>query len=264
MKSNESGVDATLDAIARGDEREPESPAAPQWSRRLLSGLGGASILAGALFCLVQQGGAQGNGNGNGAVSMLEARVTALEARMAAVESVNATQSAEIAALQAQTQFLSVSNGEMFVTGTNLHIVNGFGATSQVNGKGNLIVGYNQPRNDGTDDRSGSHNLIAGDFNNYSSFGGLVAGFNNNVTGIYSSVSGGNGNTASGSSSSISGGRFNTASFHWCSVSGGESNTASQLGSSVSGGFGLTQTASYGWSGGSAFAFDVLGNFRSP
>ena len=262
MNSDEVGVDARLDAIERDDERRPRSPAAPQWSRRLLRGLGATSILAGALFCLVRLGGAQSNGNG--IFSTLEARVTALEARMAAVENVNATQSAQIAALQAQTQFLSVANGEMFVTGTNLHIVNGFGATSQVNGMGNLIVGYNQPRNDGTDDRTGSHNLIAGDFNNYSSFGGLVAGFNNNITGIYSSVSGGNGNTASGSSSSVSGGRLNAASFHWCSVSGGENNTASQLGSSVSGGYGLTQTAGYGWSGGSAFALDVQGNFRSP
>ena len=262
MNSDEVGVDARLETIERNEERSPDAPAVPQWSRRLLSGLAASGVVAGALFCLVPQSGAQGNGNG--VFSALEARVSALEARMTAVESVNATQSAQIAALQAQTQFLSVANGEMFVTGTNLHIVNGFGATSQVNGKGNLIVGYNQLRNDGTDDRSGSHNLIVGDFNNYSSFGGLIAGFNNNITGVYSTVSGGNGNTASGSSSSVSGGKLNTASFHWCSVSGGESNTASQLGSSISGGYGLTQSASYGWSGGSAYSNDVLGNFRSP
>jgi hypothetical protein len=262
MNSDEARADARLDTIEQ-DVRIPAPDAAVQRHRRFPGSLRTTCIVAAAPLCLVLQAGAQ-TGGGQGGVNALEVRLSALEARVAALESVNASQSAEIAALKAKTQYVSVAGGEMFITGTNLHVVNGFGATSQVNGMGNLIVGYNQLRNDGSDDRTGSHNLIAGDFNNYSSFGGFVAGFNNNITGIYSSVSGGNGNTASGSSSAVSGGRLNTASFHWASVSGGEGNTASQLGSSISGGFGLTQSASFGWSGGSAFSVDVLGNFRSP
>jgi hypothetical protein len=260
MNSDEACAAARLEAIERNAKEILAPRAAAQW-RRLLNGLRTIGIMAGVPLCLSLQAGAQSSGQG---VNALESRLAALEARVAALESANAAQSAEIAALQAKTQHISVAGGELFITGTNLHVVNGFGATSQVNGKGNLIVGYNQLRNDGSDDRTGSHNIVAGDFNNYSSFGGFVAGFGNNISGVYASVSGGNGNTASGSSSSVSGGRFNTASFHWGSVSGGEGNTASQLGSSISGGFGLTQAASYGWSGGSAFGFDVQGNFRSP
>ena len=260
MSPCDAGIDARLRAIEEHDEKKSALRATTQLRRRLLSGLRTLSLVAGVPLCLIPAH-AQSSGQG---VNALEARLAALEARVAALESVNAAQSAQIAALEAKTQYVSVAGGEMFITGTNLNIVNGFGATSQVNGKGNLVVGYNQLRNDGSDVRTGSHNIIAGDFNNHSSFGGFVVGFANDISGIYSSVSGGNGNTASGSSSSVSGGRFNTASFHWASVSGGEGNTASQLGSSISGGFGLTQSGGYGWSAGSAFAFDVLGNFRSP
>ena len=43
------------------------------------------------------------------------------------------------------------------------------------NGLGNLVIGYNELRGAG-DDRSGSHNLVIGSRNNYSSHGGLVGG----------------------------------------------------------------------------------------
>jgi hypothetical protein len=57
MNSNQAGFNARFDAIERNNEEKPESLAAPQWSRRLLGGLGVTSILAGALLCLAQQGG---------------------------------------------------------------------------------------------------------------------------------------------------------------------------------------------------------------
>ena len=41
-----------------------------------------------------------------------------------------------------------------------------------VNGLGNVVIGYNELRGAG-DDRSGSHNLVFGSRNNYSSYGGL-------------------------------------------------------------------------------------------
>lgn len=257
---------AKPEAIEQDHARIPAVRAAAVRRRRFPGSLRAAAILAGALLCEVPQAAAQGGGPGGGpgGVNALEARVAALEARMAAAESVNAAQSAQIAALEAKTQHVSVAGGEMFITGTNLHVVNGLGETGQVNGKGNLIVGYNQLKNDGSDDRTGSHNIVAGDWNDYSSFGGLVTGFNNDISGIYASITGGNGNSASGSSSHVSGGRFNTASFHWACVGGGESNTASQIGSSVSGGYNITQAGGYGWSAGSSYGNDVLGNFRSP
>jgi hypothetical protein len=95
--------------------------------------------------------------------------------------------------------------------GINVQIVNGTGTTDGVvDGAGNLIVGYNELRGAG-DDRSGSHNLVVGKEHNFSSFGGLVAGSTNTLSGNYSSVSGGLFNTAYGSESSVSGGAFRSA-----------------------------------------------------
>ena len=119
----------------------------------------------------------------------------------------------------------------------NVQIVNGEGATEAFNGLGNLIVGYNELR-PSDNDRTGSHMIVAGDENNYSSFGGIVAGQLNATSGVYASVTGGLENTANGEFSSVSGGRNNTASGDFgSSVSGGRRNTASGWSSSVSGGW---------------------------
>jgi hypothetical protein len=116
---------------------------------------------------------------------------------------------------------------EVVITGANLRIVNGLGATDTTNGVGNLIVGYNELRAGGApNDRSGSHNVIVGRFDNFSSFGGLVVGEINEISGQFASVSGGNQNTASGEDSVVSGGRRNSASGLVSSVSGGLNRTA--------------------------------------
>jgi hypothetical protein len=141
----------------------------------------------------------------------------------------------------------SLSNGvgmasELTVTGVNVHIVNGLNNTETKNGRGNLIIGYNATGNDhgNGDVRTGSHNLILGGQNNYSSYGGFVAGYDNVISNRYASVSGGYYNRASGNQASISGGQSNTASGNQASVSGGVGNIASGALSSVSGGDGNT------------------------
>ncbi len=149
-------------------------------------------------------------------------------------------------ALENKTQFVAVSGGEMYVKGTNLHIdnglpdpgtdVNGAPIPPTLNGEGNLIIGFNESRVFSPDIRTGSHNLIIGAQNNYSSFGGLVAGRFNSISGQFASISGGVSNTASGSFASVSGGQSNRAIGLISSVSGGFSNSASVLVSSVSGG----------------------------
>ena len=122
-------------------------------------------------------------------------------------------------------------------SGVNVQIVDGSGGTAgTVNSLGNLIVGYNETRNDGTDDRTGSHNIVVGSRHNYSSYGGLVAGYQNNVLGIYATVSGGQNNTASGDQASVSGGARNTASGWHANVAGGRYNEASGDFSFVGGG----------------------------
>ena len=157
---------------------------------------------------------------------------------------------------------------DVYVVGANLHIENGQGSTDTANGLGNLIVGYNELGSRTAADRTGSHNFVVGFGHGYTSYGGLIAGRQNYVSGQYSSVSGGHGNTASGRRSSVSGGSWNTASGpfssvsggHWntasgyySSVSGGDENTASGPFSSVSGGWRRKADARYDWAAGSLY-----------
>jgi hypothetical protein len=121
-------------------------------------------------------------------------------------------------------------------SGVNVQIVNGEGNTQSANGEGNLVIGYDE-NNDGKHEQTGSHNLILGVEQTYTSFGGIVDGFGNTIKGEFASVTGGESNTASGPSASVSGGIFNTASGYKSSVSGGKANIAgSGEGNSVSGG----------------------------
>src|SRR5262245_53382740 len=103
----------------------------------------------------------------------------------------------------AAMDFDAVAN-EVVITGANLRIVNGLGSTETTNGLGNLIVGYNESTPIRPDSRSGSHNVVVGEGNNFSSFGGLVVGLGNEISGTFASVTGGTVNTASGGGSSVS------------------------------------------------------------
>lgn len=122
-------------------------------------------------------------------------------------------------------------------SGVNVHIVNGIGTTSpNVNGLGNLIVGYNEMRYDGSDNRSGSHNIVVGELNNFSSYGGFISGYENTISNRYATVNGGTRNIAAGDYSNVSGGLSNKASGNYSSVTGGRGNSANGQFSSVSGG----------------------------
>jgi hypothetical protein len=156
---------------------------------------------------------------------------------------------------------------EVVITGANLRLVNSLRATATTNGLGNLLVGYNEPR-EGENVHTGSHNVVVGQGHNFSSFGGLVVGRQNEISGAFAVVSGGFDNTASGASAAVSGGIFNrargvnaavsggfdnTASANATSVCGGQGNTASGESAAVSGGYGNTaSSASAAISGGEA------------
>ena len=107
--------------------------------------------------------------------------------------------------------FVTVNNDEMdglagphiIFEGANVHVRSGSGATDDsgvLTGLGNLVVGYNEDASlpgEQPENRTGSHNLVVGSEHTYSSYGGFVAGLNNNVSGPSASVSGGGNNTAS-------------------------------------------------------------------
>jgi hypothetical protein len=120
-----------------------------------------------------------------------------------------------LASLEYKLQYISGGVNEVVITGANLRIVNGLGSTDTTNGLGNLIVGYNEsriPDGLGPDNRMGSHNVVVGKRNNFSSVGGLVVGDLHEISGLFASVSGGQFNTASGLFASVSGGSSNIAS----------------------------------------------------
>ncbi len=181
------------------------------------------------------------------AISANQSDITANTTAIGTNQSDIASNSTDIAAnasaistLESLTQDMARTtiNGNPAVTftGVNVHVRSGAGSTEATpNGLGNLIVGYDEARPMGSD-KSGSHNLVVGSWHNYTSYGGLVAGYNNNVTGMYASVSGGANNTASAWYASISGGAANTASEAGTSVSGGSKNAASAIFASVGGG----------------------------
>jgi hypothetical protein len=207
------------------------------------------------------------------AIASLENRVDSLETALGEVQDSNVLKLDEY--LKVETATLNgLAGPHVIVTGANLHVRSGAGPSTDpsgslvpaVNGRGNLIIGYNETHFGlGLSERTGSHNLVVGLGHRWSSYGGLVAGFVNRIQGPYatvsggafnsaasdySSVSGGRSNAASGASSSVSGGASNQATGEVSSVSGGSSNTALALTSSVNGGIQNTAAGASSWVGG--------------
>jgi hypothetical protein len=186
-----------------------------RWWRRLACGLG----VLGCLGWTLQ------------AVTAGEGKVLSLPDRFAAIER-------KLAPLT-----FDAATNEVVITGANLRIINGLGQTDCgpqdhpipdcPNGLGNLIVGYNEPREGEENRRTGSHHVVVGPQHNFSSVGGLVVGRQNEIRGAFASVSGGVRNTAAGEHASVSGGRD------------------------------VRQEAKEGWAAGSMGA-EVAGRFRSP
>ena len=186
--------------------------------------------------------------------------------------------------------FVRIEDGELegmrgphiVFEGANVHIRSGSDFTDddissgqEPLGLGNLIIGYNEsPQNLTDGERGGSHNLVLGERNRYSSVAGIVAGSDNEIsapsamtvggqfnraTGSFAVILGGGGatanlenvasgsyatitagfrNVASGNQSSVSGGSNHRASGFLTSITGGTSNQAIGAGSTVSGGAG--------------------------
>jgi len=169
-------------------------------------------------------------------VESQEASITALRAELDVVKANSVLDLGDYVSVNPDSQN-GVAGPNIVFTGANLHIRSGAGATdAAVNGKGNLIIGYDEMRGATEIGRTGSHNLVIGWGHKFTSYSGIVAGGLNTISAPYASVSGGYNNTASGPQSSVSGGYGNTASGSFASVSGGVANTASGSQSSVSGG----------------------------
>jgi hypothetical protein len=217
-------------------------------------------------------------------LSDLRSAISTLQTRVSTLESDNATLKDEVSALQSTLTGVSYKpsglNGRptLEISGENVQIDSGAGATdAAVNGLGNLFIGYDENTIGAA--QTGSNNLVLGNNQTFTSYGGLLAGarnvlsgpfsavfgLSNTASGVYSSISGGVANLASGGDSAVSGGVNNTASGPSSSVTGGRANTASADSSSVSGGTGnLADGIDSSVSGGSnntasGFAAAILG-----
>jgi hypothetical protein len=159
--------------------------------------------------------------------------------------------------------------------GINVQIVNGTGETQTVNGLGNLVIGYNRPSAGGfvcslgvaqseaacragggtwaQSHKSGSHNIVGGDFNSYSSWGGAIFGLENAISAPSAVVLSGARNKAGGSMASITGGSYNTATGIYSTVNGGVGNSASGDFSAVGGGAQRAASGPHDWAAGALF-----------
>jgi hypothetical protein len=195
----------------------------------------------------------------------IEDQNTSLKDQLEELKATVATLSAQLAEVRSVYQ---VHNGDAVIEGANLHIRSGHGETEcfpleECNGKGNLIIGYNEPRHECVDSndedgspcsideqcsggtcepiarpyRTGSHNLVVGPGHSYTGFGGVVLGSFSSTEGRYASVLGGGNNTAMGDNAVVVGGSLNTASGWRDVVVGGDHNTTAGRTNVVVGGF---------------------------
>jgi hypothetical protein len=142
-------------------------------------------------------------------LATLAAQVKALTAQMKDASALAARQQASIDSLRASNDLLTSRLAcvlrfsgprDLIVDGCNLHIQNGVGQTGTMNSYGNLIIGYNKNE---VSTRTGSHNLIVGDLHEYTSYGGIVTGVENTLSGPNATILGGGQSHANFSSATI-------------------------------------------------------------
>ncbi|MFK8011275.1 MAG: hypothetical protein AB8B80_04490 [Marinicellaceae bacterium] len=220
----------------------------------------------------------------NSRLAALEALVVTMQATATAQQTTIDQLQSELATLQNNTvleldgllQYALIDGYDTAeFTNVNVQINDGSGDTDgEVNGKGNLTIGYHETSPSALDFcsdpqytdsvncignleiwdnnvRTGSHNLIIGVGHSFTSFGSIISGSTNisnaeyanilggtlnNTSGILASILSGERNNASGYASSILGGRSNVALGEYSSMSGGRLNSASGDYSNVSGG----------------------------
>jgi hypothetical protein len=129
----------------------------------------------------------------------------------------------------------------------NVQIVSGTGSTGITNGRGNLVIGYDE--NGGKHEQTGSHNLILGEEQTFTSYGDILGG-GKNVGNSQSSIVGGRENTTNGPYASAIGGTGNIASGEGSTIDGGRENVTTVAWASTSGGYKNEVKSNYGWIGG--------------
>jgi len=207
----------------------------------------------------------------NGNFNNLKIAVEAAERRNAELTGRIRDLEAAIANLRGLNGVLSIEtiNGAKTVrlSGVNLQVVNGLNRTESINGTGNVIIGYDEPNTFttkpicsratatngallateaaclasggvfSTQHKSGSHNLVLGTANGYSSAGGMVGGRFNYINEVFATVVAGVDNRASGRFSAIVAGQGHST-LESAAILGGIGNQATARNSVIVGGVG--------------------------
>lgn len=231
-------------------------------------------------------------------IDFLDARASDQDDRISDIEEGYATESwvDEQGYVGELASYVSIDadNHSVIVEGANLFVQSGSGHTDDnttryigdgsgsLTGLGNLVIGYDEDY-DSDSTKSGSHNLIIGAGHSYSSFGGLLSGYANAISGEGSLVIGGQlneasgaqsaviagdgnaaggalavmvggtQNTGSGSSSLLLGGADNVASAEYAAVFGGQNSEASGYSAAISGGYANLASSNYATVGGGGY-----------
>ena len=143
---------------------------------------------------------------------------------------------ARIKKLETLLSNVSRSGSDLVFSNVNVVINNGSGVVGKASGTGNLVVGYGDPG-------SGSHNVLVGSKNRCSSFGSVVTGVGNSVSGKFAGVVGGANNSASGDYGVVLGGHENISSGTYSSILGGSDNKAKGSYTSINGQKGRTKVS---------------------
>ncbi len=190
------------------------------------------------------------NGNSDLDATDVQAAIDELVDRIATLDADLAEAEATIAALMVKTSSMSTATIDgvpaVVFQGVNVHVRSGVGSTEgQVNGTGNLVIGYNELRSTGNF-RTGSHNLVLGTESNFTSYGGIVSGETNDSFAPHASLVGGRSSSAYGDYSVVVGGRDQliTNAGDGATITGGRNHQASGLEASVTGGDGNTAAGS--------------------
>jgi hypothetical protein len=226
-------------------------------------------------------------------VAALEARITTLESQLATVQSQVTTAtttlsdaSAAISWAEDVQQYVSIdSRGDVVVAGANLRVQNVPGETPPssptLNSKGNIIVGFDDERREGTctggannglacdpdlvadcpdgtcsdpqvvSDKTGSHNVVIGPKHSYTRDSSLLVGFGNTVT-ASAAFAGGVRNVVAAAGGSVHGGTQNVipTSGFGSTICGGKGNSAGGTYAVVAGGQNNSATGFYSVAGG--------------
>ena len=224
-------------------------------------------------------------GNLDGEAAARAAADTALQGNINTEAAQRSAFDATLAPVSALAPYVTVDTGTLndlagphvIFSGVNLHVRSGHlsGNSYTENGRGNLVVGYNEPSDSSFPaERGGSHNVVVGPNHRYNFGVGLIVGgssrlgndgasvsggFMNTASGLFATAGAGLRNEASGDFASVSGGADNVAGANASAVSAGQLNQATGDLSSVSGGFNNVSSGAFSAVGGGSTLVNAIG-----